>query len=82
MSTKYRTSNCKSCGASIIWCHTIQGKKMPVDANVSERGTFVLEERTEADPYAIFVGGKSLHRWPRYRSHFSTCPEADEHRKS
>ncbi len=56
---------------------TASGKKMPLDAEPSEAGTFV------------YLGGKTrkandedkqLLR-PRHTSHFATCPDAAQHRR-
>ena len=71
-------AKCRSCGAEIVWCVTESGKKMPADAEPSERGTLVLVDS---------CGGETLARvaecpGPRmYTSHFATCPNAAAHRK-
>lgn len=38
---------CRSCGASLIWCETATGKKMPIDAESSEDGNVQLRQRIE-----------------------------------
>lgn len=70
-------SQCRSCGASIVWAITSSGKAMPVDAAPSENGTLVL----------TLVGGEQHVRVvpsddprPRFRAHFATCPDAESWR--
>lgn len=81
-------SNCKSCGAELVWIKMkATGKAMPCDAqkiSYSEilvpgtKGamTLVTEEgkvvQTVFDPDGDKIG---------YISHFATCPAANEHRK-
>jgi len=74
----FYTSDCRSCGAAMIWVVTARGKKMPVDAEQVSRATagpkallFSLERRPGGDPLA------RLSRDPDgYVAHFATCPEA------
>jgi hypothetical protein len=74
---------CKSCGASILWLVTENGKKMPVNAKpvpykekddgnltlVTSKGRVV---KGVLDVSSDEVG---------YISHFATCPQANEWRK-
>ena len=64
-------SKCRSCGAKIIWATTERGKRMPLDAVADTR--IVLEHRDGQPPLARVVA--------TYVSHFTTCPNAAEHRK-
>lgn len=77
-----KLSHCRSCDAPIIWTVTQNGKKMPVDADArpATRG-FTLEEDDDPNepPTAVFVNGTA--RAPLHQSHFSTCPDADQHRR-
>jgi hypothetical protein len=83
-------STCGSCGAEITWTVTAIGKRMPVDAEPVDGGNVLLSgERTGPDhlPLATVVGkrvqpGLFGDDSPRYVSHFSTCPHADEHRRT
>lgn len=76
-----RVAECRSCRAEMIWCRTGRGKKMPVDAEPSRDGVFVLEgddqdpvvRRLPNDAAATYTGDK-------YTSHFATCPNADDFR--
>jgi hypothetical protein len=57
---------------------------MPVDADPVDDGNLTLVYPSpgatpiavHADPGATLIGDP-----PRYRSHFATCPNADQHRK-
>jgi hypothetical protein len=67
---------CRSCGAPLIWGVTMQGRRMPVDAQpVGKR--IVLEPANtgheDLPPLATVVDV--------YASHWETCPHADQHRK-
>ena len=69
-------ATCKSCGARIMWCITITGKRMPVDARESPRGNLTLEPQPDGELLARYVPpGEGTHS-----SHFATCPNAAEHR--
>jgi len=82
-------SKCRSCGADILWTKTRTGKNMPVDAVPDMRskdqggGNLVLtlhggefgELRSES-----YYPPKHDAKRNRYTSHFSTCPNAAEHR--
>ena len=59
-------SQCKSCGAEIIWIE-FNGKPHPLDSN--SRFGF----------YKDIVGNWQSQRINE--SHFATCPNADQHRK-
>jgi hypothetical protein len=68
-------SKCRSCGAAVIWCETKKGKRMPLDAEPCEAGTFTLG----AEGVAVYQ------KWQPerllYQSHYSSCPNAAQHRK-
>ena len=68
-------SKCRSCGAPIEWAVTDAGKMIPLDADPVPEGNLVVEAgksraRTVDDPGVVF-----------WRTHFATCPNADEHRR-
>ena len=66
-------SSCRTCRAPLVWAYTETGKRMPFDAHPAEDGSWVIRNGTAAyDPFA---------RGPRYRPHFATCPDADQHRR-
>jgi hypothetical protein len=72
-------SKCKSCGAEIIWAKTPTGKSMPLDAEPHPRGNIVLDANGCTGPVRP---GDVPDLSVRYLSHFVTCPEANQHRKS
>lgn len=71
-------AKCKTCSAPIIWCDTKNNKLMPVDAEPNASGDFVVVngrtwKATEED--------RKLRR-ELHTSHFATCAQANDHRKS
>ena len=84
--TNHQVAQCSKCEAPIIWVITERGKKMPVDADPTDLGGFVLLERGEdsaSPPLATHhtkVSGKVLLLSDRHDSHFATCPHADHFR--
>jgi len=78
------TSTCKTCGAEIVWVVTEKGKRMPLDADPHADGRFI---KLRLDPdgskvvHFLSVGEQVANTKPTYESHFSTCPEADLHRR-
>jgi len=64
----------------MLWVDTERGRKMPIDPEPytgdDPRGLFVLRGGT-----AIAAPPDAFPEEPHYRSHFSTCPHADEHRR-
>lgn len=80
MADNLKLAHCKSCGAPIVWTVTSKGKSMPVDADpVRATRGFRLEEHDGEEVAAVFTAepdpGERL-----YVSHFSSCPNADQHR--
>lgn len=64
-----KTSNCRSCGAVIVFLKTRRGKFNPVNLEPTE-DSFRPPHADETD----FVYGE-------HQSHFQTCPSAEDHRK-
>ena len=73
-------SVCRSCGAPIRWVETDRDRRMPLDPEAHLEGNLVV----------VVEGGRTIARMfqplfdvdaERYRSHFVTCPNADQHRK-
>lgn len=63
---------CKSCGALIYWARTDKGKAMPLDAEMTADGQWLI--------HAGRLVRKQNAASPAHRSHFETCPHASEHR--
>lgn len=79
---------CRSCGAPMVFVKTIFGKRIPLDVEPNmEKGNVVV-----ANGVAIYISGPKREGEARvvaervglrlYTSHFATCPDAAEHRKS
>lgn len=70
---------CRSCGEPIIWAFTENGKKIPIDLEPDELGNIQLSPGLRPTATVVSQGGREpgtkLHR-----SHFSSCPHADQHR--
>ena len=78
------SDKCKSCGASILWTETEQGRAMPVDPEPLALGNVVLSD--SEDPRgpirsSLVRRGERGEREGRYVSHFVTCPNAKLHRR-
>ena len=73
-------ANCATCKAEIFWRISAKsGNYMPLDAEPAEDGNIILIDSKAH----VLVGDlfESMHEGPRYKSHFSTCPDAKKHRK-
>lgn len=77
-------NTCRSCDASIVWADTSSGSRMPVDAEPVPDGNLVLTYPSPGRALALVVDPAQLllDDPPRYRSHFATCPNADQHRRN
>ena len=78
-------TTCRSCGAWIYFALLENGKNHPVDREPHHWGNILLtynpaRDRIKGKVYAA----NNVHNIPpgrnRYRSHFSTCPEAEDWR--
>jgi hypothetical protein len=69
---------CKSCGAPIRWERTVNGKPIPLDPEPVEDGNLGIRD----DGRVYHQGEDALDLGvPLYKTHFATCPNADEHRR-
>lgn len=79
-------SKCKSCGDAILWAVTVESKRIPIDPVPSPDGNLVIQvalhgtemEHLRARAFEPLFDQK-FERY-RFKSHFATCPNADEHR--
>lgn len=69
-------AKCKSCGAEITWTLTTTGKKMPVEHKPRGNIKVITDEDTGTLRAIMLKPGEG-----DYVSHFSTCPDAPEHRR-
>lgn len=81
-------SNCRSCGAPIVWARSAStGSLMPINPEPCANGNIILTE--PADPGAPLLWtvltaaarAQPALGEPRYMSHFATCPRAGQHRR-
>jgi len=75
-----RISSCRSCGAAIVWAETPTGKLAPFDAVPTMRGQWALDDTTHPPLAAKIVRAEGSSE-DGFTCHFSTCPNADEHRR-
>lgn len=73
-------ATCRSCGARIVWARTAADRAMPIDRDPVPDGNLVIIDRTRDGSPRVATAAPEETR-PKYRSHFSTCPNADQHRK-
>lgn len=87
---------CNSCGNPIVWATTLNDKRIPMDARPDPKGLFLLRRDPAPPPRSSFhqngpawlaVPASSAEPPPRegearYTSHFATCPNARQHRRS
>lgn len=65
-------ASCNSCGATITWAYTITGKAAPMER--ADDGTWIIDDE------GITRQSKNPKDKPRYRSHFASCPQAQQWR--
>lgn len=65
------SGRCRSCGAPVEWAELASGKRMPFDPPIVPVAT-----KHDEDMRLIETVDTSV-----TRSHFSTCPEADQWRR-
>lgn len=78
-------SVCTSCRAPIRWVETEQGKAMPIDRDPVPHGNLVLRgtgARTVAVVVVPLLQTFEERAAPHYVSHFVTCPNAAQHRRT
>lgn len=83
-------SQCRSCGTSVLWCRTTNGRNMPVDALAHEDGnvfvTWGQDDLAGVRLATVLTGDVLVARRLEspelmHRPHFATCPDADKHRR-
>lgn len=76
---------CRSCSARVVWIRTQSGKRMPLDADPSPKGDFVIVKHIDGGTLAVLVTPKTVEFYhdikERYLSHFATCPDAGKWRR-
>lgn len=82
--------SCSSCGAQVRWVRTENGKSMPIDPAPRADGNLIMdhvEERVvRGERRSVWVVSYIPRDDPspkqRFVSHFATCPDRAQHRKS
>jgi len=72
---------CRTCNAPVVWATTRKGKAMPVDAAPVDDGNVELTAAGPGRVVAAVLTGPSLMPTPLRKSHFATCPDAEEWRR-
>lgn len=72
---------CKTCKQVIAWALTEKHKPIPIDPEPVPDGNLVLERR-DGKLYARQSTPLLDGALPRFKSHFATCKDADQHRRS
>ena len=76
------TCAAQDCRAEIVWALTANAKRMPVDAQPSDRGNVALRDTGGPAPLAVVLGAdKAFGRTDLRTSHFATCPAAPSFRR-
>lgn len=83
-----RGDGCRSCGADVIWCLTVNDRLMPVDVDPHPDGTVKVTDRAVSTSRGRYRRAEVLgplevhaHDGPLHRSHFATCKHADRWRR-
>ncbi len=75
-------SECRSCKALILWVEWPSGKKMPVDAGPKSTGNVVITYSPKVNKLLAEPFSEKRHEGRRrFVSHFTTCPQATQHRR-
>lgn len=80
-------ARCRSCRAPVIWALTeAHRRRMPVDAEPTPDGNVLLTDDDPPIAQVLVPGQASLftadNGAPTFTSHFATCPNADQHRRT
>lgn len=78
-------SACSTCGAAIVFAYTKAGKRIPLDAEMTEDGLRAVVSPTgnlvATEDQIMGIPVVVVQTPGRFVSHFSTCPQAAEHRR-
>jgi hypothetical protein len=65
----------RDCAAPIFWANSKNGKSMPMDAEPTSQGRYVLDDKgVDQNPVAVFANPLLLPEEHHYDCHFNTCP--------
>lgn len=74
---------CRGCGAAMVWVASTKGGTVPLDPRPAPDGNLVFEPAA-ATPTVRYLRKEDVvpAGTARYRSHFSSCPEAAQFRRA
>lgn len=77
------TARCRSCGRPVRWATMPTGKLNPLDADPDPTGNIAahLDARGDLHARVLKAGEEPEPHERRGVSHFSSCPQADQHRR-
>lgn len=82
-------TTCKSCKAAIAFVRLPSGRRLPINPDPTDNGNVhITGSRNEDEPAARVIStqtGTLFDNAPTttaYTSHFATCPQASQHRRS
>ena len=77
------TCNGPNCGAEILWCKGSKGGNVPLDAEPTPDGDWVIEGEDEPQPRAVHLAGDNAATYtgPKYTVHWGTCPDRERFRR-
>lgn len=78
MSVRTTLHQCKSCRAPILWYHTVNGERMPIDAEPVAGGNVRIIDGTAHVIGCTIDLFDATDDGIRYVPHFATCPDAKE----
>ena len=70
-------TRCKSCDAPIRWVKMAKGRLMPIDDLAYEDGNIVVQG---GRGFVLSKEDAEMYQGVLFKSHFATCPNAQEHR--
>lgn len=73
-------SVCRSCGARVWWALTDKNKRIPLDEPSPDGNLYVTRMDGGGLRATMFEPDLDPSKYHRTKSHFATCPQADEHR--
>lgn len=84
-----KLTSCKSCRAAIAFVRLPSGRRLPINPTPTDNGNVhVTGSHLDTEPAARVINSQTDSLFdnaattPTYTSHFATCPNANQHRRS